>query len=299
MLGATLVAFVALPLLLPLLAVFDLVRGRFRFPSVRTYLFVLQYLFNDSAEIVLAPAYWLRPELGRRLQRWSVSSLERRADQLLGLRIEISDDDLAALSPGPVIVLSRHVSLFDASLPGLLYQRHGFDVRGVIMAEMLADPGFDLLYQRLGSVFIPRDNGEQARAAIETMSDGADDLTALLLFPEGRLFRRSVRDRLLARLTEPDPARADRLGGLENVLPPRPGGFLTLLAANPSADVVLIDHRGLDRFRRLADVAAAAPVDVPVEVTVQRFSRSELPTDPADQVAWLDQLWLGLDASLS
>ncbi|MDH3294313.1 MAG: 1-acyl-sn-glycerol-3-phosphate acyltransferase, partial [Acidimicrobiia bacterium] len=253
---------------------------------------------NDSAEIVLAPVYWRRPQFGHRLQCWSVETLARRAEQLLGLRLVISDDDLAALTPGPVIVISRHVSLFDASLPGLLYQRQGYSVRGVIMAELLADPGFDLLYPRLGSVFIPRDDGPRARAAIAAMSDGADNRTALVLFPEGRLFRPSVRDRALARLAQSDPDRSARLGRLRHVLPPRSRGFLTLLASNPDADVVLIDQRGLDRYRRLADIAADAPMTEPVTVTVKRFHRPELPTEPLDQAAWLDGRWLELDQSL-
>jgi len=310
MLGATMAAVLAIPVALPILAVADLLRGRIRLPSVRTYLFALQYMINDSAEILLAPIYWTMAGFGtglagaasvqrhRRLQQWSVDLLERRADQLLGLRVEVSDEDLAELIPGPTIVISRHVSLFDASIPGLLFQRHDYDVRGIIMTEMLADPGFDLLYSRLGSVFIPRDNGEQARAAIDAMSDGADDRTAFVLFPEGRLFRPEVRDRVLDRLAAADPERAERLSELQSVLPPRPGGFVTMLAANPSADVVLIDHRGLDRYGRLADLAKAAPVNEPIKITVQRFPRSGIPDDAAEQAAWLDKLWLRLDASL-
>lgn len=307
MLGSTVAALLVLPVALLLLAAADLLRGRGRLPSVRTYLFVLQYLINDSAEILLAPIYWTMAGLGtglagtasiqrhRRLQQWSVDLLARRAEQLLGLRLEIADEDLHELIPGPAIVISRHVSLFDASIPGLLYQRQDYDVRGIIMAEMLADPGFDLLYRRLGSVFIPRDHGGQARAAIEAMSVGADDRTAFVLFPEGRLYRPEVRDRIMGRLAASDPARAERLAGLRHLLPPRPGGFTTLLGANPAADVVLIDHRGLDRYRRLSDLAKAAPVSEPVEVAVRRFARSDLPDDADEQAVWLDDLWLALD----
>lgn len=314
MLGATAVAVVGLPVLVPLLAVSDLVRARRRLPRPRTYLFVCQYLINDSAEIVLAPVFWLAAGLGtrldsaaslgrhRRLQWWSLDLLARRADRLLGLPVELDETSAAALGPGPVVVISRHASLFDASLAGLVYGRAGFTVRGVVLAELLVDPGFDLIYGRTGSVFIPRDDGPAARAAIDTMArsmrryDG--DRAAVVIFPEGRLFRPDVRDRALARLAERDPERAERLAGLSNLLPPRPGGLRVLLDAVPDADVVLLDHRGLDHLGRVADLADLAPLPDPVTVTARRFSRADVPDEPGAFAAWLDGLWLELDTEL-
>ncbi len=314
MLGATAVAVLTFPLAVSVLVVADLVRGRFRLPAARVYLFALQYLINDSVEILLAGPYWLMAGFGtrlrspasierhRRLQQWSIDLLERRAEQLLGLRVEMTSEDHRALDgtgdDGPVIVVSRHVSLFDASLPGVVCHRAGYATRGIIMAELLADPGFDLIYGRLGSVFIPRDDGEAARRAIAAMVDSAEGRTAYVLFPEGRLFRPSVRDRALERLSSSDPDRGERLRVLEHVLPPRPGGLLTILDAVPEADVVVLDHRGLDRHRRLADLVAAAPVADPVTVTARRIPRSEVPSEAAGRVRWLDDLWIQLDRSL-
>ncbi len=34
-------------------------------------------------------------------------------------------------------------------------------------------------------------------------------------------------------------------------------------------------------------------------VTARRIARSDVPDDPAEFTAWLDQLWLDLDAELS
>lgn len=325
MLVATAIGFVALPVLAPALVVGDLVRGRPRLPRLRVYLFALQYGFNDSVEIVLAPIYWARAGFGtglgspaslerhRRLQWWSLDLLARRAERLLGLAVDLDDESRAALGPGPVVVVSRHVSLFDASLPALVYGRLGFATRGVVMAELLADPGFDLIYGRLGSVFIPRDDGPAARAAVEAMAasiarddDGrAGETTAVGIYPEGRLFRPDVRDRLLARLGASDPGRAERLAGLSNLLPPRPGGLRILLEALPAADLVVLDHDGLDDLGRLADLADVAPLDRSIRVTARRIPRAEIPgVDPAEDgsadafTAWLDRLWLDLDRSL-
>ena len=39
--------------------VVDLTKRRFRLPTVRVTLFLLQYGINDSIEILLAPIYWM------------------------------------------------------------------------------------------------------------------------------------------------------------------------------------------------------------------------------------------------
>lgn len=319
MLGATALVIVGTPLLIPALAVADLARGRFRLPRLRIHLFGLQYLVNDSVEILLAPLYWLLAGAGtglggaaslgrhRRLQWWSLDLLARRADRLLGLRIEPETGVVEALRPGPVVIIGRHVSPFDASLAGVILGREGVAVRGVIMAELLADPGFDLLHGRLGSVFIPRDDGPAARAEVRAMAasmrrhDGADGVDgSVVIFPEGRLFRPSARDRSLARLADTDPARAERLSELTGVLPPRPTGLRILLEELPEADVVVLDHEGLDGLRTLRDLVGAVPIDRPVRVTARRIPRREIPglgpgDDPVRFTAWLDGIWLDLD----
>ena len=76
------------------------------------------------------------------------------------------------------------------------------------MAELLADPGFDLIYGHLGSVFIPRDDAPTVPAEIQRMVDGAEPGSAFVIFPEGRLFSVAARDRSLARLVESARHRA-------------------------------------------------------------------------------------------
>jgi 1-acyl-sn-glycerol-3-phosphate acyltransferase len=307
MLGITVVAVVGGPVIIAITALYDLARMRLGLPTVRVYLFLLQYAINDSVEIVVAPVLWMRAGFGRRLddpasrhrhervQRWSIDVMARRAEQLFGVRIEVDEAVGAALEPVPAIVLCRHVNLIDTALPSLLYHRLRYSVRGVIMAEMLADPGFDLLYGRLGSEFIPRDNGPQARQAIARLAAGLDRATVAVIFPEGRLFRPELLRRIIERLGEKDPPRAARLAGLRHVLPPRPGGVLELLAACPDADVVVIAHVGLDRFATFTDLARGVPLREPLQVTAWRIPRREVPDDGASQVEWLDKIWCDVD----
>jgi 1-acyl-sn-glycerol-3-phosphate acyltransferase len=307
MLGATIVGLALSPLLLVGAAVVDLAKRRFRLPSVRVVLFLLQYGINDSIEIVLAPFYWLLAGFGSRLagersirrhervQRWSVAVLARRAERLLGLRLEIDHTSAAVLTPGPVIVLCRHVNIVDASLPTLLYQRLGYRTRGVIMAELLADPGFDLIYGRTGSVFIPRDNGPEALAMMSRLADATDPSTATVIYPEGRLFRPDRLTRSLARLVEQNPARGERLARLRHLLPPRPGGTLALLDTLPAADVVVVTHTGLDRFRSFKELAAAVPLREPIRIAAWRVPRAEVSDDDLARIGWLDEQWLRAD----
>jgi 1-acyl-sn-glycerol-3-phosphate acyltransferase len=306
MLGATLLAFATLPVAVPGLVLVDLLAGRPRLPRLRVYAVVLQYLVNDSVEVVLAPWYWLLagfgmrlawpPSLRRhaRLQRWSSEVLARRAERLLGLRIEIVEG--RAGGAAPLIVLARHVNLTDASLPGLLYMRGGdYDVRGVLMRELLADPGFDLIYARLGSVFVDRDGKDESRAAIRTLGTGLDARSVAVIFPEGRLVRPERRDRDLARLAEAETDRAERLAGLRHLLPPRPGGVLALLEGAPHADVAVVAHAGFESVPSLAELCRRAPLDHPIEVSVRRVRRQDIPEAPDAQVRRLDDEWLRMD----
>lgn len=307
MLSATAVGIVLAPAILGTAAVVDLVRGRSRLPTARAFLFLLRYGVNDSVEIMLAPWYWVLAGFGRRLessasirrhervQRWSIATLARSAERLLGVRVEIDDVSVSALVPAPAVVLCRHVSLLDASLPSLLYQGHDIAVRGVIMAEVLADPGFDLFYRRSGSVFVARDHGAQACSAIAAMGESLDSRTVAAIFPEGRLYRRELLDRFKQKIASSDPIRGDRVAGLRHVLPPRPGGTLALLDALPEADVVIIAHAGLDAFANFRDLLRRAPIRTPLAVRVTRVQRRDIPTDVGARVEWLDHVWCEMD----
>jgi 1-acyl-sn-glycerol-3-phosphate acyltransferase len=306
MLAGTGLGVLASPVILLTAIVVDLAKRRLRLPSARVALFLLQYGINDSVEILLSPIYWMFAGFGTRLhepasiarhdrlQRWSLDVLARRAERLLGLRLDIDPESLAALTPGPVIVLCRHVNIVDASLPTLLYQRLGYRTCGVIMAELLADPGFDLIYGRTGSVFIPRDNGPEAIAMLRELGRHVDSTTAVVIFPEGRLFRPDRLERAKARLAVENPERATRLAPLSHVLHPRPGGVLTLIDTIP-ADVVVIAHTGLEQHLSFGDLAKAVPLGTTICVTAWRVPRYQIPTDDAERIAWLDQQWLLLD----
>ena len=304
MLTVTTAALAMSPVVAPTVVIADLLRGRRKLPLLRSYAFLTQYGVNDSVEIILAGPLWLRANFGRslgsrssqrrheRLQAWSIGLLALRTKQHLGIEVAITGDKLGQ---GPAIVLCRHVSLLDASLPSLMYQSRGVHSRGVVMAELLADPGFDLLYQRTGSTFVIRDGSAEGIESLVRLAGNLDDATVAVIFPEGRLFRPEVLASRLGRLAERSPERHQRLRILKHSLPPRPGGFLALLAGAPSADVVVVNHRGLEAFPRFADVMRSAPCGVTVKVSVRRYPRSSLPQGQEALIEWLDNVWVELD----
>ncbi len=306
MLSMTAGALVLAPFVIIGAAAWDVLRFRWRFPTPRIFLFACQYLINDSVEILLAGPLWLASGCGlwsqrlssrrryQRIQAWSIDVLARRAERLLGIRFDVQPADADALV-APVVVVSRHVSMFDSALPSLLCQRAGYYTSGVIMAEALADPGFDVLYQHAGSIFIARDHDPSARHQVATFGRGLDAGTVPVIFPEGRLFRPDALERSLARLSQRDPERARRLAGLRHVLPPRPAGFGALLDALPDADVVVINHAGFDRAPTFGALARRVPLDEPIAVDVRRIPRTEIPADPDARVAWLDDVWCDMD----
>jgi 1-acyl-sn-glycerol-3-phosphate acyltransferase len=263
-------------------------------------------MINDTVEILLAAPLWLASGCGlvsedaasraryERVQAWSIRLLARRARQLLDVRLDIDPAAVDALCPGPAIVLCHHVSVLDAALPSLLYQTIGLHSRGVIMAELLADPGFDLIYQHAGSVFIARDDDPDARVRVAQIARILDARTVAVIFPEGRLFRPHVLEHALARLNERDPERAARLADLEYVLPPRPGGVNALLDSAPEADVVVISH-AFHPYASLAELARHAPLQHAIKVDVRRVPRADIPDDPDGRVKWLDQIWHDVD----
>ncbi len=129
---------------------------------------------------------------------------------------------------------------------------------------------------------------------VRTLGQRLDATTAVVIFPEGRLFRPDRLERAKTRLALENPERAARLDSLSHVLPPRPGGVLALLDTIP-ADVVVIAHTGLDQYASFTELAKAVPLRNPIHVTAWRVPADQIPADDGERIAWLDEQWLLAD----
>jgi len=299
----------ALPLVLPLAVLGDLVLRR-RFALARCLLFFVVYLVCEGVGIAAAGALWLvalvrgdagsAADLARHyaLQRRWAKALLAAGAHLFGFRLELRLED----GPGtaPVIVFMRHASVADTVLPAaILSDRFGLRLRYVLKRELLLDPCLDLVGNRLPNCFVRRGSGEAARevAAVVALLDGLGPRDGVLIYPEGTRFTPEKRARLLARLeASGDVAALERARAFSRVLPPRPGGPLALLDANPGADVLFVAHAGFEAASTFWELLGGALVGRTVRVETWRVPFADLPRDAAGRQAWLQAQWLRMDA---
>ena len=297
------------PLLVPAAVVFDVVRFKWRLPTLRLMAFVVLYLALDAWAIGMAAKLWARHGLGTRLTTPSSIADHHRAQWVwgervaqaarwtLGLRFDVTSPE--PLSPGPVVTLGRHASYGDAILPLLLLGSwSGLAVRYVIAVGLAWDPCIDLFGHRVGHHFVDRGAARNPGEllAVARMARGMDAHDAAVIFPEGQFLTPERRARAIARVADEDPTLAARAERLRHLLPPRPGGVLALLGAAPGADVVLIGHVGLEGFGRVVDIWRNVPLRRPVAVRTWRLPAAEIPAGRAQRVAWLYDAWESLDA---
>lgn len=306
-LGAAMFVLAA-PVLLPVLAIVDLVTGWRRKRAMRLWAMVGDYLFHEVVGITASTVLWVLSGFGlwlglpplrrahHRLQWWWTKALVGSMRRWLGLRLEIEGDHPGE---GPLIVLSRHCSFGDALLPSvLLGADHRYELRHVLKRELVWDPCLDLVGNRLENHFVDRapDDNTDELAAIAALAHGIARRQAAVIFPEGTFRTTERHDRAVERLRRRDPVLADRAARLQHVLPPRPAGTFALLDAAPQAEVLVLGHVGFEPFSSLAEILANVPFRNPVRVRMWTFERASVPDDHDERVRWLFERWEHLDA---
>lgn len=298
---AAVVGAVTVPLWLPVATVADLVRGRWRLPTVRLGLFGVCWAWLELAGVSVAGLLWLTGQRHNRrahyaLQRWWAANVLRAMTATTGLKVQVRDAE--ALRPGPVVVLCRHASLADSLLSAwAITSLARMRPRYVLKKELLADPCLDIVGNRLANYFLDRDAADSSAelSALTALTTGMGPDDAGVIFPEGTRASDAKRAKALARIGERDPQRAGHLAALRHVLPPRPAGSAAMLDGTPGADVVLGWHVGFDGFDTFGGILRKlARRPAPVRLCFRRIGRAEVPAGE-DFTAWLDQRWLELD----
>jgi 1-acyl-sn-glycerol-3-phosphate acyltransferase len=272
--------------------------------ATRLVAFGMAYTLAETVGILSLATTWAASVGGRlfdlapstfRIQRAWAGFVLTACRMVFGLRITASGLD--AVQPTPFILLARHASIVDNLLPAWFISRPlGTHIRYVMKRELLVDPALDIAGNRLVNVFVRRGSGESESdvAAIKSLATTLPDDEAILIYPEGTRFSEEKRIRSLAVLAKRSPRSHDRVRELTHVLPPRPGGTLALLEGCGS-DVVVMVHRGLDGFARIADIWRGAMVRRHVDVAFWRVPRAEIPTDRSERADWLFDLWTRVD----
>jgi 1-acyl-sn-glycerol-3-phosphate acyltransferase len=236
-----------------------------------------------------------RDQVYRLKRRWLRSHLAG-IRRLFGLRFEIEGLELAG--PGPVLVLIRHASIIDNTLPDAIVGRaHGLGFRFIIKRELQMLPTIDIGGRWVPTLFVRRASGDTA-AELERMRALTVNMSSqdgLLIYPEGTRWTPAKLARANEIIAERQPEVAPLAARLHNVLPPRLGGTLELLESARQADVVIFGHVGLDGFEYVSDIWSGGLVGTTVRLKFWRFPAAEVPSDRDQLIAWLYDRWQELD----
>jgi len=299
-------AWVLLTALAPVWLVAGVVIGAIRLRSFVTLrLLIFAWVFFGIAIIALvrlAMVFLLLrrnpEELQTRLfelQQWWSGALLSLASALLRLDIRIEGGDAA--SPGPTILLVRHASILDTLLTSVYIQRPTqWRVRYILKQELLFDPCLDIVGNALPNYFVDR-TGDRPREfdGIRALCRDLGD-EGILIYPEGTRFSQAKLARARERVRDQTPELTQAADALTHVLPPRPGGVLTLLDALPEVDCAFFAHRGLEGLGKVKDVFSGSVVGSIVRGKVWRVRRAEIPATDRERVEWLYEQWALVDA---
>ena len=300
------VAWVLLTLLAPAWLVAGFVIGAIRRRSFVTLrLLIFAWFFFGIAMVALVRLTVVftflrgRPEQLQarlfRLQQWWANAILKAASRLLELDIEIEDADAAL--PGPTILLMRHASILDTLLPSVYVQGPTqWRVRYILKQELLFDPCLDIVGNALPNYFVDRtgDRPREFEGIRALVKDLGDD--GVLIYPEGTRFSAEKLVRARKRLREQAPELAPAADALTHVLPPRPGGVLTLLDALPDVDCAILVHQGLEGLQKVKDVFSGSVIGSTVRGKVWRVRRSDIPATDEERIRWLYEQWSRVDA---
>lgn len=282
----------------------DLVQRRWRFPLLRLLCFAFCWAWLETLGLLGAGALTI---IGRgrdvqaayRLQEWWCRGMVRSLTLCMGVVFEVEGAE--HVGNGPLVALSRHVSLADAVMSSwIMGSLMSLQPRFVLKKELTLDPCLDIIGHRLPNYFIDRSSPDIASelVGIEQMALDLGEKDVAVIFPEGSRSNEVKRARALEGLASRSPQRFERLKNLQHLSPPKPAGASALLNAVPSAKVITMWHSGfdgMDTFKGIIRNVGTKAVRVHVAIT--QHDRATIPSGEAF-VAWLDEQWVKMDAAV-
>jgi 1-acyl-sn-glycerol-3-phosphate acyltransferase len=297
--GLGLVLLIGLPIWLPMAFVADLFLGAKRKRAQRVLLFLLAMTGVEMAAVLKATFVWIRrfgqirdhrsQESLQDVIRFYGHSIYRITAKFLGLRLEVTGLEAVA-DRAPLLCFGHHTSVLDSVIPvELLSHRAQYHVRYVIKKTLAYAPAFDICGHWVPVHFVDR-SGKKSNNELEAIARLATDIpqsTAPVIYPEGTFFTPKRLEKSVARMREQDPTLVERAKKLRYVLPPRTGGAIAMLDAEPNVDVLFVVHAGFEPFVNLARILREIPFRNPVNVHLWRVERSEVPVEPTERYRWL------------
>jgi 1-acyl-sn-glycerol-3-phosphate acyltransferase len=236
-----------------------------------------------------------RDRVYRLKRRWLASHLAG-IRRLFGLGFEIEGLELAG--PGPVLVMIRHASIIDNTLPDVIVGgAHGLGFRFVIKRELQMLPTIDIGGRWVPTLFVRRASGDTAveLSKMESLCIGLGERDGLLIYPEGTRWTAKKLARAQEIIATRQPEVAAFASRLRYVLPPRLGGTVKLLESSRGCDVVVFGHYGLDGFEYISDIWSGGLIGGVVRLKFWRFPAAAVPRDRDALIEWLYERWQALD----
>jgi 1-acyl-sn-glycerol-3-phosphate acyltransferase len=306
----TVVVLVTLPVwVLVAAGLSPLVAGRMR--PLRLLWIALLHMVLESVILVLLLVLWIASGCGLLLRRPSFERLHyvlaraylvvffREARRVLRLRIRTVGPAPDAFPGEPLLVCCRHAGPGDSfTLMYALLHWYDREPRVVLKDTLAWDPAIGVLFNRLPTRFLSGrpGPGEDLEARVAEIARGLDANDAFVIFPEGGNFTPARRQRAIDKLRSLGlEAMAQRAEAMENVLAPRPGGFLAALDAAPDTDVLLVAHTGLDHLLTVTDLWRELPMDKELIMRWWRIPHEDIPAGREERIEWLFDRWSEVD----
>jgi 1-acyl-sn-glycerol-3-phosphate acyltransferase len=304
----TVLLYVTIPVWLLVAAVLSpVVPGRLR--PLRLLSLAMLHLTLESLMLVELFGLWIASGFGFFIRRPFFERIHydivqaylvvffREARRVARLKIVTQGEPPDAFPGEPLLVCCRHAGPGDSfTLMYALMHWYGREPRVVLKDTLAWDPAIGVILHRLPARFISPRGGDGLEEQIGALARGLDHNDAFVIFPEGGNFTPERRQRAIDKLRRLGlEAMARRAEAMENVLAPRPGGFLAALDAAPEADVVLVAHTGLDHLLTVADVWRELPMDKQIIMRWWRVPREEIPAGRDARIDWLFDWWQRID----
>lgn len=263
--------------------------------GVATLMFTGGYLVCELIGITRMTWVWLsgarRPDFVDRnqaVQYWWANALRDWVAKCFKLTFTATGS--AALTGPPCVVFPRHASLADTVLPVVLYgSPMKVKLRYVLKRELLWDPALDIGGNRIPNHFVDRsgEDTERAARAIHELTATLGVNEGIAMFPEGTRFSVTKRNRLL-KSNKPDLVKL--LERWPDLLPPRLGGSLAVLNANPGLDILFIAHTGFELAGQLKSLLSGEWLGTQIRVHCWRVPFADIP-GPDGQKEFLFSQW--------
>lgn len=285
--------FPVLLVLALVLTIFPATRG-----ALPSFGFLFGYLWCETVGIFACAYVWLRFRRGEqflnstyKIQAVWTNCLKTLAERLFRLRFTIENPQTMS-GPATIVVL-RHSSIADTVIPMTCYALpRNLRLRYVLKRELLLDPCLDIVGNRLPNLFIDRygDDGELAKTQVASLMRGIGEDEGVMIYPEGTRFS-PEKHQALERKFSGNAEMQKQLKRWPLLLPPRLGGTIALLQANPGKDVLFCAHTGFEGSSHFSDLINGAWISARVRIYFWRVKFSDIPSDPTAQRTWLFSQW--------